>query len=80
MRRPGDSPLPRIYTAVPAATISPTTKIYPVQIGVGDTRVVGIVADQSGDPQNLELILADPPASSSADSGTEPSVTIFLIM
>lgn len=84
MRQPGlnllrqpvveETPLPRIYTSgVPTATYPPATKIYPLQIGLTDTRVVGILADQSEDQQNLELVLADPPAtiaSSSTYSGT----------
>jgi hypothetical protein len=62
--------------------LSPTRKIYPVQNGIGDTGVLGIMADQSGIPQNLELILAAPPAtiSSSTDSGIKPSATILIIM
>ncbi|XP_014217953.1 uncharacterized protein LOC106646428 [Copidosoma floridanum] len=83
-RRPGTPSLPRgTFTAIPSAKLPLKTKIYPVQLDIENSRVLGLVADQNGNPQNLDLILANTPASisSTTDSGIEqPSATIFIIL
>ncbi|KAJ8676113.1 hypothetical protein QAD02_011899 [Eretmocerus hayati] len=66
-RRPSDSQLIRgSHTTVSPITMTQTSPYHPVQFGIEDSRVVEILADQSGNPQNLELIIAEPPPAVSS--------------